>query len=49
MNAELMNKSDDPESTRDTRTEFGSKSDVNESIRALGLERGDAPRVTVFT
>ena len=44
-----MNESDDPESTRDGRTEFGSKSDVNESIRASGLERADAPRVTVFT
>jgi len=32
---ELMNESDDPESMRDTRTEFGSKLDVNESIRAL--------------
>jgi len=43
-----MNESDDPESMRDARTEFGSKSDVNKSIRASGLERVDAPRVTVF-
>jgi len=43
-----MNKSDDPKSTRDGRTEFGSESDVNKSIRASGLERADAPRVTVF-
>ena len=43
-----MNESDNPESTRDSRTEFGSESDVNKSIRALGLERADALRVTVF-
>ena len=48
MNAELMKESDDPKSTRDARTEFGSESDVNEGIRALGLERVGAPRVTVF-
>ena len=48
MKAELMNESDDPESTRDGRTEFGSESDVNKSIRASGLERADVPRVTVF-
>ena len=44
-----MNKSDDPEFVRDSRTKFGSELDVNESIRALGLERVDVPRVTVFT
>ena len=44
-----MNESDDPESTRDARTKFGSDSDVNKSIRASGLERVDVPRVTVFT
>ena len=43
-----MNESDDPESTRDTRTEFGSESDVNESIKVSGLERVDVPRVTIF-
>ena len=43
-----MNELDDPESTRDSRTEFGSKSDVNESIRVSGLERADALRMTVF-
>ena len=48
MNAKLMNECDDPESTRDSRTEFGSESDVNESIRASGLERADVLRVTVF-
>ena len=37
-----------PRSTRDARTEFGSELDVNESIRALGLERADALRVTIF-
>ena len=44
-----MNESDDPESTRDCRTEPGSKSEVNESIRESGLERADVLRVTIFT
>ena len=43
-----MNESDDPKSPRDARTKFGGESDVNESISTLGLERADAPRVTVF-
>ena len=44
----IQNESDDLESTRDIRTEFGNESDVDGSIRESGFERADALRVTIF-
>ena len=48
MNAESINESEDPESTRDVRTRFGNESDINESIRESGFKRADALRVTIL-
>ena len=41
-NAELIEESDNPESTKDFRVVFGRESVVKESVSESGLERVDA-------
>ena len=48
MKVELMNKSEDPESTRDARETLGKVSEDREHIRESGFERVDVPSVTVL-
>ena len=43
-----MNKSEDPESTRDVRETLGKVSEDSDSIRESGFERADTPSVTVL-
>ena len=43
-----MNKSEDPESTRDAREILGNMSEDSDSIRESGFERVDTPSVTVL-
>ena len=43
-----MNKSEDPESTRDTREILGKVLEDRDSIRELVFERVDMPSVTVL-
>ena len=43
-----MNKSEDPESTRDARDTLGKVSEDNDNIREPGFERADVPSVTVL-
>ena len=43
-----MNKSEDPESTRDARETLGKVSEDNGNIRESGFERVDVPSVTVL-
>ena len=43
-----MNKSEDPESTRDVRDTLGKVSEDNDNIRESGFERVDALSVTVL-
>ena len=48
MKVELMNKLEDPESTRDARETLGKVSEDNGNIRESGFERVDVPSVTVL-
>ena len=48
MKVELMNESEDPESTRDARETLGKVSEDKDSIKESGFERADAPSVTVL-
>ena len=48
MKVESMNKSEDPESTRDASDTLGKVSEDNDSIRESGFERVDVPSVTVL-
>ena len=47
MKVKPMNKSEDPESTRDTREILGRALEDSDSIRESGFERADAPSVTI--
>ena len=48
MKVELMNESEDPESTRDARDTLGKVLEDTDNIRESGFERADAPSVTVL-
>ena len=48
MEVKLMNKSEDPEFTRDTRETLGKVLEDNDNIRESEFERADAPSVTVL-
>ena len=48
MKVELINESEDPESTRDTRGTLGKVSEDNDNVRESGFERADVPSVTVL-
>ena len=48
MKVELMNESEDPESTKDARETLGKVSEDNDSIRESGFERADALSVTIL-
>ena len=43
-----MNKSEDPESTRDASNTLGKVSEANDNIRESGFERVDVLSVTVL-
>ena len=43
-----MNKSEDPESARDTSNTLGKVLEDNDNIRESGFERVDTPSVTVL-
>ena len=45
---ELMNESEDPESTRDTKETLGKVLEDIDNIRESGFERVDVPSVTVL-
>ena len=48
MKFELMNESEDPESTRDARDTLGKVLEDTDNIRESGFERADLPSVTVL-
>ena len=48
MKVKSMNKSEDPESTRDARDTLGKVSEDNNNIRESAFERAGTPSVTVL-